>query len=105
MKTKTESITRQHIISRIAQESESSVKDAGGVFDCIIDQITTSLAEGNEVLLSGFGKFVIQEKAARMGRNPRTNQPVPISARRVMRFKPSDNLKVILNPGVLGESS
>ncbi len=105
MKTKTESITRHHIVSRIAQDSESSVRDAGVVFDCIIDQITASLADGNEVLLSGFGKFVVQDKTARMGRNPRTNQPVPISARRVMRFRPSDNLKAILNPGTPGESS
>ena len=47
---------------------------------------------------SGFGNFVVREKKRRIGRNPQTGEPIPISARRVLTFKPSQVLKNILNP-------
>jgi integration host factor subunit alpha len=58
-------------------------------FDCIKD----SLIEGNNVKLSGFGNFVLRDKSARPGRNPRTGEPIPITARRVVTYRPSQKLK------------
>jgi integration host factor subunit alpha len=62
------------------------------------------LGEGEEskkvtaIKISGFGNFVVRAKPQRTGRNPQTGDPIPISARRVLTFKPSQVLKSILNP-------
>ena len=52
-----------------------------------------------KIKISGFGNFVVRAKRGRIGRNPRTNAPMPISARRVLTFRPSPKLKEALNPG------
>jgi integration host factor subunit alpha len=50
------------------------------------------------IKISGFGNFVVRAKPQRTGRNPQTGDPIPISARRVLTFKPSQVLKSVLNP-------
>lgn len=66
------------------------------------------LGEGEEskkvtaIKISGFGNFVVRAKPQRTGRNPQTGDPIPISARRVLTFKPSQVLKAVLNPHKTG---
>ena len=62
--------------------------------DGVDDRCTTGNCAGG----SGFGNFVVREKKERIGRNPQTGDPIPISARRVLTFKPSQVLKNVLNP-------
>ena len=57
-----------------------------------------TLADGEKIKISGFGNFVVRDKKQRVGRNPQTGAPIPISARRVLTFKPSQVLKGVLNP-------
>lgn len=54
------------------------------------------------IKISGFGNFIVRAKPQRTGRNPQTGEPIPISARRVLTFKPSQVLKSILNPHKTG---
>ena len=56
------------------------------------DSLTEALTEGNEVRIHGFGTFLTAQRAARMGRNPRTGEAVKVAARRVVRFAPSTSL-------------
>ena len=65
---------------------EKAVNDA-------LDVIGETLAKGEEVVITGFGKFEVTERAARTGRNPRTGDPVEIAACKVVKFKPSKSLK------------
>jgi integration host factor subunit alpha len=56
-------------------------------------ELRASLAVGEQVKLSGFGNFVLREKKERPGRNPKTGEEIPITARRVVTFRPGQKLK------------
>ena len=75
-----------------------SKKEAAEIVEAVFDTMKEVLAEGEKIKISGFGNFVVREKKERVGRNPQTGAPIPISARRVLTFKPSQVLKGILNP-------
>ncbi len=67
------------------------------VVDVFFDEITQRLAEGGRVELRGFGAFSTREREARMGRNPRTGESVPVAAKRVPYFKAGKEIKNRLN--------
>ena len=67
------------------------------VVDVFFDEITQRLAEGGRVELRGFGAFSTREREARMGRNPRTGEAVPVAAKRVPYFKAGKEIKNRLN--------
>ena len=75
-----------------------SKKEAADIVETVFDTIKGTLERGEKIKISGFGNFVVREKKQRIGRNPQTGEPIPISARRVLTFKPSQVLKNILNP-------
>ncbi len=70
-----------------------SKKEAQELVESSLDEIRRALVNGEEVKLSGFGKFELRDKAPRPGRNPKTGEEVTISARRVVNFRPSQVLK------------
>lgn len=74
-----------------------SKREAADFVDSVFGVLKDTLATGEKVKVSGFGNFVVREKKARMGRNPQNEQPIEISARRVLTFKPSQVLKSQLN--------
>ena len=70
--------------------------------DALFDTIRETLASGEEVQLSGFGRFNILDKRARPGRNPKNGESVEIAARRVVTFTASHSFKQICNPDLAG---
>ena len=70
-----------------------SKADGRELVDLFIEELMTSLAVGEQVKLSGFGNFNLQDKNERPGRNPKTGEEMPISARRVVAFKAGPKLK------------
>ncbi len=74
-----------------------SKREAAEIVETVFNTLKDTLSKGEKVKISGFGNFVVREKKARMGRNPQTDQPIEISARRVLTFKPSQVLKHTLN--------
>jgi len=95
---KTETVTRADLSDSISSAVDSlSGKDAQRIVDNIIRGIRDSLVKGEEVKISGFGKFVLQTKDPRKGRNPKTGEEITIAGRRVMKFKPSPVLRDSLN--------
>lgn len=94
----TTNVTRQEIAKNLLEAlPELSAKQANELTDSIIETMQKTLALGQEVKISGFGKFVVKEKKERTGRNPQTGDPVSIAARRVLKFKASERLKERIN--------
>ena len=74
-----------------------SKAEATKVVELVFESLKEAVATQENVKISGFGNFAVHEKKARMGRNPQTKEPIEISARRVLTFKPSAVLKGRLN--------
>jgi len=76
-------------------------REAKDMVDALFDIITGHLVSGDDVKITGFGNFQIRSKSSRPGRNPRTGEPVPIEARRVVTFHASPQLKAQVQTGVV----
>ena len=74
-----------------------SKKEAADLVDLIFELMKETLGRGENIKISGFGNFVMRDKNERQGRNPQTGEPITISSRRVLTFKPSQLLKQALN--------
>ena len=68
-------------------------REAKDLVDLFFETIRQSLEQGEQVKLSGFGNFELRDKGERPGRNPKTGEEIPISARRVVTFRPGQNLR------------
>jgi DNA-binding protein HU-beta len=80
------------LVTQIASEAGLSKAQAGAALNSVLDAVTGSLKKGDKVTLVGFGTFSVSERAARTGRNPRTGKEIKISAKKVVRFKPGNEL-------------
>lgn len=74
-----------------------SKREAADIVEATIDIIKETLARGEKVKISSFGCFSVRSKKERRGRNPKTGEPLTITPRRVLTFKPSQVLKEMLN--------
>ena len=72
-------------------------KEARELVDLCFEELKASLAVGEQVKLSGFGNFDLRDKKERPGRNPRTGEKIPVSARRVVTFRPGQKLQARVN--------
>lgn len=90
-------ITRADVAETIYEEIGLSRKDSGDILDMIINEVKNELVAGNDVKLSSFGTLSLRRKNPRTGRNPKTGVEAEISARTVISFKPSQNLRKSIN--------
>lgn len=90
-------ITRADVAEAIYEEIGLSRKDSGDILDMFINEVRADLVNGNDVKLSSFGTLSLRRKNKRIGRNPRTGVEAEISARTVVTFKPSQNLRKAVN--------
>ncbi len=88
---------KAELISAIAEKGGYSKKDAEKALNAVIDSITDVLVAGDKVTLVGFGTFKVKVNPARVGRNPRTKEPVPIEEKTVPVFKAGQSLKDAVN--------
>ncbi len=95
------SVTKKNIADLLSKQMGISYSQALLITNDFFDTIKASLAKGEAVKLSGFGNFVVREKVARPGRNPKTGEPVIISARKVVTFKAGLKLKETTRSGAL----
>ena len=92
-------MTKADIIDRVCEVVGGfSKKEAADLVEKIFDVMKSTLESGEKIKISGFGNFVVRAKKERVGRNPQTGQPIPISARRVLKFNQSQVLMAALNP-------
>ncbi len=86
-------MNKTELIQKIADEANGSKSEAQRFFDAFTDVITEELRRGNEVQITGFGKFYVQERAAREGINPQTQEKMRIPASKVPKFTAGNSLK------------
>ncbi len=86
-------ITKQDLTDNLVDHLGLTRRDSKALVESFFDQIRVTLAKGEEVKLSGFGNFTVRDKRPRPGRNPKTGEPIPITARRVVTFHASQKLK------------
>ncbi len=90
-------VTRNTLVEALNQDVGLSRNECAELLEDILRTITDRLAEGTTVKIANFGSFSVRHKKTRMGRNPKTGEEVPISARRVVVFKPAQKLKHRVN--------
>ena len=91
------SLTKQRIIDNIFNSSDLSKKRSSQIVESLLETIKKTLESGEEVLISGFGKFYVKQKNERRGRNPATGNDLTLGARRIVRFKCSSMLRNKMN--------
>lgn len=87
------SLTKADIANRLFDEVGLNKREAKEFVDAYFETIKSALENGENVKLSGFGNFQLREKNERPGRNPKTGEEIPISARRVVTFRPGQKLR------------
>lgn len=92
-------LTRQDLRQAVFHEVGLSNNECGKLVERILENISDALISGEEVKISNFGSFKLRDKPERMGRNPKTNVPAAISARRVVTFRPSKKFKAAIEMG------
>jgi integration host factor subunit alpha len=86
-------LTKADISEALAMSLNLNKRDAKEMVEHLFEEIRQNLEKGESVKISGFGNFDLRDKEERPGRNPKTGQDIPISARRVVTFKPGQKLK------------
>jgi DNA-binding protein HU-beta len=86
-------INKTELAKTVADETGLSAGQAKEAIEATLEKIANELGAGNEVSLSGFGKFAISERSARQGRNPQTGEAIQIAATKVPRFSAASQLK------------
>tara|TARA_B100000900_G_scaffold400433_1_gene404037 strand:- start:54 stop:326 length:273 start_codon:yes stop_codon:yes gene_type:complete len=90
-------VNKSELIDQIAESADISKTAASRALEATIDAVAGSLKNGESVSLVGFGTFLVRERAARAGRNPKTGEAIQIAAAKVPAFKPGKALKDALN--------
>ena len=90
-------LTKAQIVETIAEQNGFPKNQSAKIVEIVLELIKHSLESGEDVLISGFGKFCVNEKKERRGRNPATGEDMIMAPRRVVTFRWSRNLKENLN--------
>ncbi len=92
-------MTKSELIQRLAEMNPGlELQDAVRIVGAVFGEISSALSRGDRVELRGFGSFSVRERAARMGRNPRTGEAVQVDRKFLPFFKMGKNLRERLNP-------
>lgn len=86
-------LTRMDLSEAVFREVGLSRNESAQLVESILGHMSDALAAGEQVKISSFGTFSVRDKTARMGRNPKTGEEVPINPRRVLTFRPSHLMK------------
>jgi integration host factor subunit alpha len=91
-------LTKSQIVDNIAEKNGFTKRESTEAVETILELIKSTLASGEDVLISGFGKFCAKDKRERKGRNPSTGEDMVLASRRVVTFKCSGKLRDKINP-------
>ncbi len=86
-------LTKAQMADRLFDELGLNKREAKEIVELFFDELRDALERNEQVKLSGYGNFDLREKGERPGRNPKTGEEIPISARRVVTFRPGQKLK------------
>jgi len=86
-------LTKAEMAETLFEELGLNKREAKELVDLFFEEIRRALSDGRQIKLSGFGNFDLRDKNQRPGRNPKTGEEIPITARRVVTFRPGQKLK------------
>jgi integration host factor subunit alpha len=86
-------LTKAEMAEALFRDMGLNKREARELVEMFFEELRTALANGEQVKLSGFGNFDLRDKNRRPGRNPKTGEEIPITARRVVTFRPGQKLK------------
>jgi integration host factor subunit alpha len=86
-------LTKAEMVEHLFDALGLNKREAKELVEMFFEEIRLALETGEHVKLSGFGNFMLRDKKQRPGRNPKTGKPIPVSARRVVTFRPGQKLK------------
>lgn len=92
-------LTKAEVAEHLFEKVGLSKRDAKDMVEIFFEDIRETLESGEQVKLSGFGNFDLRQKSERPGRNPKTGEDIPISARKVVTFRPGQKLKSRVEDG------
>jgi len=90
-------LTKEQIVSSIGNRLGISKFESSHILGFVLETVKASLSNGEDVLISGFGKFIVRKKEARRGRNPQTGENLTLDPRRVITFKCSPVMRDRIN--------
>ena len=91
------SLTKPHIVTQVSEANGFLKKRSSEIVETLLEIVKRTIASGDDVLISGFGKFCVKEKNQRLGRNPSTGSSMILDSRKVVTFKCSGSLRDVLN--------
>ena len=92
-------LTKARIVENLLAKNLFTKTESAQIIEAVFELLKQSLEEGDDVLISGFGKFCVQEKNQRRGRNPQSGEPIMLPPRKVVSFKCSGKLREKINRG------
>jgi integration host factor subunit beta len=95
-------MTKADLVEEVSRVTELTRKDSEVIVDTLFDSVIKALKTGDKLEVRGFGSFRVRQRNARVGRNPKTGEKVEVPAKRVPYFKPSKELKDLINDGTSG---
>jgi integration host factor subunit beta len=91
-------VNKSELVSRLAiRHPQLSITDVEFAVKCLMEQMTSALAQGERIAVRGFGIFSLHHRAPKIGRNPKTGEPVTVEAKAKPHFKPGKELKEKVN--------
>ena len=90
-------LTKQTIIEKISEKNNQTPVEAKNTIESLLEIMKSTLASGEDIMISGFGKFCVNEKAPRKGRNPATGKEMMLDGRRTVTFRVAGKLRERIN--------
>ena len=97
--TKQPTLTKADLIEEVLKVTELPRKESETIVETIFDSIIEAIQKGEKIEIRGFGSFRTRQRKGRVGRNPKTGEKVEVPAKRIPFFKPSKELKDLVNTG------
>src|SRR6266568_6190269 len=94
-----EDMTKADLVEKVTRLGDLTRRDGEVIVETVFDSVISALQSGDKIEIRGFGSFRIRQRNPRIGRNPKTGERVEVPAKRVPYFKPSKELRDLVNPG------
>lgn len=98
-------MTKADLVERVTRLGDLTRRDSEVIVETVFDSVIAALQSGDKIEIRGFGSFRIRQRNPRIGRNPKTGERVEVPAKRVPYFKPSKELRDLVNPGEAASAS
>ena len=98
-------MTKADLIDEVSRLAELTRKDSEVIVETIFDSVVRSLRVGDKIEIRGFGSFRTRQRKPRVGRNPKTGERVEVPAKKIPFFKPSKELKDVINEAAVAEAA